>query len=139
VEPLPGWVNVDLVNLPGTDIVHDLDVAPWPLPDGEAIEIRAYDIFEHVNNPLVFMTECHRLLTIGGMLRIQTPHWKSWTAYTDPTHKRFPTEYTFDYWVEGTELFKHNAAYGGVTFSKVSIGAAANGLDMRVVLSKVAP
>ena len=29
----PGYVGLDIQQLPGVDIVHDLNVHPWPLPD----------------------------------------------------------------------------------------------------------
>jgi SAM-dependent methyltransferase len=117
--PEPGWVNVDLADCPGVDVVQDLDVAPWPWPDGSVAEIQALDVFEHVDRPVLFMVECHRVLRPGGQLLIRTPHFQHWSAYADPTHKRFPTPLTFDYWIRGTEWHeRYNAAYGGVTYVK---------------------
>jgi hypothetical protein len=122
-RPMAGYINVDRVNLPRIDIVHDLDVCPWPFEDGRAQEIYAKDIFEHVVDPILFMTECHRILEPAGTLIIRTPHISSLDAFTDPTHKRFPTEFTFDYWVPGTIYHtEHNAAYGAVSFVKSQLG-----------------
>lgn len=118
-SPVPDFVNVDRVLLPGIQVVHDLDVVPWPFPDCSAVHITAKDVFEHVGDPIGFMTECHRVLEPGRRLWIRTPHITSLDAFTDPTHRRFPTEYTFDYWVPGTVYHReHNAAYGGVSFEK---------------------
>lgn len=112
-----GTVNVDIVDLPTVDVVHDLDVAPWPWDDGSVQMIIAQDVFEHVAEPVRFMTESHRVLEAGGTLLIKSPHFRHEDAFTDPTHRRFCTEHTWDYWINGTELFKrHNAAYGGVSF-----------------------
>lgn len=112
------WVNVDRADVPGVDVIHDLDVGPWPWEDGTAEEIIAQDVFEHVGEPILFMTESHRILTDGGELRIKSPHFRHQDAFTDPTHRRFCTEYTWDYWIKGTVLHNdHNAAYGGVSFS----------------------
>lgn len=117
-RPMDGWVNVDVVALPEVDVVHDLDVVPWPWKDGAAEAVAAEDVFEHVGNPVAFMTEAHRVLQVGGGLIIKSPHWQSQDAFTDPTHRRFCTPYTWDYWIEGTTLFeRHNAAYGGVAFT----------------------
>jgi len=56
-------------------------------------------------------------------------------AFTDPTHRRFPTEHTFDYWIPGTVLFdEHNPAYGGVAFAKVSMLVNSN---IQVTLRKL--
>lgn len=100
----PGWVNLDLVDLPGIDVVHDLDILPWPLNDGAFDEIAAIDIFEHVGDPLGFVAECWRILTAGGLLIVQSPHYGTWCAHTDPTHRRAVSEATFDYWCPGTQL-----------------------------------
>lgn len=116
-DPVTGMVNVDLVALPAVDVVHDLDVAPWPWADGSVREILAKDVFEHVDQPVRFMTESHRVLEPGGTLLMKTPHFRHQDAFTDPTHRRFCTEHTWDYWIGGTELHRlHGAAYGGVTF-----------------------
>jgi predicted SAM-dependent methyltransferase len=113
---LPEAVNVDIAPGPTVDVVHDLDT-PWPWPAASVSEIVAKDVFEHVKDPILFMTESHRVLELGGVLRIRTPYYRSPDAFTDPTHRRFPTEYTFDYWVAGTVLHSlHNNAYGGVSF-----------------------
>lgn len=116
-QAMAGFINVDAVKQDGVDVVHDLDIGPWPFEDGTASQIQAIDVFEHVAAPLVFMTEAHRVLEPGGMLVMKTPHYKCRDAYTDPTHRRFPTEHTWDYWIPGTALFeRNNAAYGAVSF-----------------------
>lgn len=115
-----GMTNVDIVALPEVDVVHDLDVLPWPWDDASVQDITAQDVFEHVADPLGFMTESHRVLRMGGSLVLKSPHWRHQDAYTDPTHRRFCTEHTWDYWIRGTALYeRHNPAYGGVAFDLV--------------------
>lgn len=117
----PGCVNVDRVALPGVDVVLDLDAGRWPWEDGSVREIVAQDVFEHVADPVLFMTECHRVLEDGGPLQIKSPHWRHRDAYTDPTHRRFCTEHTFDYWVPGTQLYQQgNHVMGGVPFDRAA-------------------
>ncbi|HZR54573.1 MAG TPA: hypothetical protein VFB06_34370 [Streptosporangiaceae bacterium] len=135
-RPLRGYVNVDRVQVDGVDVVHDLDVGPWPWSDESAEEIEARDVFEHVADALLFMTECWRILAPYNLLRIHTPYWRSIDAFTDPTHRRFPTEHTFDYWIPGTVLYgASNAAYGGVAYQRVHMGLDGGSLD--VVLRKL--
>lgn len=111
------WLGVDRVEGPAVDQVVDLNEGPWPWADNAVDRILAQDIFEHVDDAVLFMTECWRVLMPGGALFLKTPHWRHRDAYTDPTHKRFPTEHTFDYWIPGTVLHDlHGAAYGGVGF-----------------------
>jgi predicted SAM-dependent methyltransferase len=117
----PDTVNVDIADGPEVDVVHDLDVLPWPWADASVEGILGQDIFEHVGNPIGFMTECHRVLQTGGELVLKVPHWGHQDAFTDPTHRRFCTEHTWDYWIKGTHLYdRHNRAYGGVAFDLVS-------------------
>jgi SAM-dependent methyltransferase len=120
---MDGFAGVDLVALPGVDVVHDLNVLPWPFKDATADEIVALDIFEHVDDALDFMGECGRILQAGGVLRLRTPHWQSPNAFCDPTHKRFPTEKTWDYFCPDTEFGqKYGAAYArGVAFRKLLV------------------
>jgi SAM-dependent methyltransferase len=122
-RPEPGWVNLDVVRLPGVDVVHDLDVLPWPFADGAAVQVKGEDVFEHVSDPLGFMAECHRVLVPGGSLYLRTSYWQSENAYSDPTHQRFCTTRTFDYWCVGTEFHeRYGAAYArGCTFEKTDV------------------
>jgi SAM-dependent methyltransferase len=112
--PRPDATNVDVVALPGIDVVHDLDVLPWPFRAGEADEIRAIQLFEHVKDPIGFMCESWRVLKLGGVLILHVPHYQSRNAFTDPTHRRFCTEETWDYWIRGRHLWKQfGPMYGG--------------------------
>jgi predicted SAM-dependent methyltransferase len=117
-----GYINVDIVKGDGVDFAVDLDRPVWPFATGNFDKILAYDVFEHVLRPVTFMTECFRLLVPGGLLHLRTPHYMAQHAYTDPTHVRFPTEHTWDYWIPGTILHDtHNAFYGGVSFERISM------------------
>lgn len=135
-EHLTGWTGVDIWQDGETDVVHDLDVFPWPFGDGSASEIRAMDIFEHVASPIGFMAECHRILAPGGTLHIRTSRWDTRNSYTDPTHRRFCTEETFDYWVPGTYLNqRYGAAYAhGRHFEKIEVRP--DGQELEVLLRR---
>lgn len=131
---LTGWINLDRLPLPGIDVVHDLDVPPWPFETRSLDQIVAKDVFEHVGDPILFMTECHRILRPGASLFIQCPYYKGRDAFTDPTHKRFPTEHTFDYWIPGTVLYNaNNAAYGGVAFKRRSMEVSREKISINLV------
>lgn len=122
-DVLPGWVNVDASDQLGPGVeVWDLDEHPWPFDTGSVSEIRAVDIYEHLDNPVGFMVEAHRVLEPGGMLRIQTAYWQCMDGYTDPTHRRVSTEDSFDFWVPGTVYYEaQNVQMGGVAFDKVHV------------------
>lgn len=109
-----GFVNVDIVPLPGVDLVADLD-QPWPWADDSVSYIVASHLFEHVDKPILFMAEAWRVLAADGILDIRVPHWQHIFAYSDPTHKRYCTELTFDYWIPGAGLHQaYGAGFGSV-------------------------
>lgn len=139
-QPEPTWTNVDAVALPGIDVVHDLDAAPWPFVDNSVERIKAFDIYEHVVNWRGFMAECHRILEPGGILFIHTAYYKNPSSFCDPDHKRFLTEQSFDYWVPGTYLNgRYGPAYsGGRHFEKLDVHLDIPGLgDLNVTLRKI--
>lgn len=135
-KPLEGFVNVDIAPIDGVDVVMDLDTFPWPWEDQSVSFIKAMDIFEHVSEPVMFMRESWRVLKPGGILDLHVSYWKSENAYTDPTHKRFCTEATFDYWVPGTMLHdNYGPAYAGLAeFDKERV--ALDGQELHVVLRR---
>jgi hypothetical protein len=137
IEIMNGYVNVDISAQPGVDVVWDLDNSPWPWENNTVSEIRAFDIFEHIKDPLIFMKESWRILSIDGLLNIHTCFYKSKNAFTDPTHRRFCTEETFDYWVPGTYLHsRYGAAYAGTAgFRKERV--ALDGTELSVMLRKL--
>ena len=92
-----GWVNLDRVDLPGVDVVHDLTQCPWPFPNESFSEILAKDVFEHVSNLVEIIEEAYRVLEPAGILTIQVPHFTSKDAFSDPTHVRPFSSLSWDY------------------------------------------
>jgi len=95
---LPGVVNVDIRNFPATDVVHDLNVIPWPFEDGEAYSVNASHILEHLEDVPATMDELHRILCPGGELYIEVPIVTTKNldiAFADPTHKQFLRIHSF--------------------------------------------
>lgn len=117
----PDVINVDRNPLPGVQVVHDLDVHPWPFDAGAFDDVRALHVYEHVADPIGFMAECHRVMVAGARLLIIVPHYQSENAFTDPTHVRFCTTRTWDYWVPGTQLHAESEYAGGATFAKDAV------------------
>lgn len=91
-----GAIGVDNDPLVHPDIVHDLDVFPLPLPSDHFREIICQDILEHIANVEGFLREIHRVAIDGATVRIRTPHFSSWYAYNDPTHKRASGYFVLD-------------------------------------------
>jgi len=70
-----GWINVDSHNTKGVDLVIDLR-SNLPFSDGSAKYIFSEHFIEHLefpNEALKFLSECHRILSSFGTVRIITP------------------------------------------------------------------
>jgi predicted SAM-dependent methyltransferase len=102
-----GAVNHDLwKHRPEVNIVHNLNLLPWPWPDDSFDEIQAVSIFEHLGITLVqSMDECWRILKPEGQLIVKYPLWDTPTVHDDPTHRW--------YWSERVlEIFDPETKYG---------------------------
>jgi len=83
----PGAVGVDISADTDADIVHDLDVIPYPIADDAFDQILMQDVIEHTREPYDVMRELHRIGRPGARVHLRTPHFSSVLAYTDPTHR----------------------------------------------------
>ncbi len=104
LEKLEGYMSVDKRLMLGAEMVHDLDVMPWPFDDCSAEEIRAFDVFEHLEDVIGAMDECWRILQPGGRLTIRGPAPDSPNLWVDVTHRRAFVEHSFDHFDWTTEL-----------------------------------
>jgi SAM-dependent methyltransferase len=84
-----GYIGVDALALPGVDIVHDLDVFPYPFEEGSAANVWMDNILEHVKDPLKVMEEGHRISADGATVVVSVPYFRSCYATIDPTHRNF--------------------------------------------------
>lgn len=86
---IPGTIGVDRVKIENyVDVVHDLDVLPYPFADDSVDEIHMYHVLEHLNAPIRKIEEIYRILKPGGLLHMRVPHFSSMGAFTDVTHVR---------------------------------------------------
>lgn len=110
---IPDSIGVDRVKIEGSvDIVHDLDITPYPFVDNYADEIHSYHVLEHLHDPLKKLEEIHRILKPNGVLHLRVPHFSSMGAFSDITHLR-PFGYTsFDCLEEGS----YHSFYTNVRF-----------------------
>ncbi len=81
------WFGVDIEETDAVDKVQDLDEEDWDLPSNHFEEVKAKDVFEHLDNPVNFLEEVHRIAKPDAEVWIKAPHLSS-NNWTDPTHKR---------------------------------------------------
>lgn len=91
-----GFLNIDRLSLPEVDVVADLSKG-IPLPDNSVNEIMALSILEHLDDTCFIMEEMYRVCANNAKIVITVPYLKSTAAFKDPTHRRFFSERTFEY------------------------------------------
>jgi len=68
---VPGYVNLDILQAPGVDILGDAERMPFP-PDLFA-RVECDAVLEHVHSPERAMAEIERVLAPGGYAHLVTP------------------------------------------------------------------
>jgi SAM-dependent methyltransferase len=96
----PGFYNVDLLPLPGVDVVADLNEPLTALPDESVDEIYSRHTLEHVTHLLPLLAEIHRVARPGARIELVLPHFSNPHGYSDPTHVRFFGLYSFFYFCD---------------------------------------
>lgn len=103
-----GWIGVDIAPGDGVDIVHDLEVFPWPFEDNSIDEARCSHYVEHTKDLLKWFDEVYRILKPGAQIQVIAPYYTSMRCWQDPTHTRAISEATFLYanksWREANKL-----------------------------------
>jgi len=95
------WFGIDIRDLPGVDLVHDMEKFPFPIPSNVAHAAVASHVVEHINPHkgvfIEFMNEVWRVMKPGGEFFIATPYAGSDNYWQDPTHCNPCNEMTFEY------------------------------------------
>jgi SAM-dependent methyltransferase len=98
----PGSLGLDRENLPGVDVVHDLETYPYPLQTNQFDRIVMRHAAEHVDDVVKLMEEVHRIGKPGAIVTIYAPHYTSTNSYRDPTHKHHFSLFSFDFFCGDT-------------------------------------
>jgi SAM-dependent methyltransferase len=91
------------------NVLVDLNRAPYPFRDDSFDAAYAFSVVEHLENFFGVFGELHRILKPGGFVALLTPHFSNDASFVDPSHRLHLSLRSFDYFIEGTELF---ATYG---------------------------
>jgi SAM-dependent methyltransferase len=83
-----GMVGIDILPLPGVDIVTNLEEGLPEIPDHSVDEIHSAHFLEHVMNFELLMSEIHRILKPGGIAKITVPHFSNPYYYSDYTSSK---------------------------------------------------
>ena len=105
-----GWINVDNSPLVNPDLLIDLEDKHClkMIEDNSIEEVRCYHVLEHIHNFIPLMKEIHRVCKPGTVIDIRCPFFSAWGQYNDPTHVRFFSTHTFDYFRKGNYSHETN-------------------------------
>jgi ubiquinone/menaquinone biosynthesis C-methylase UbiE len=95
----PDAVGIDVLDLPGVDVVGDALEVLRSLPPGSVAGIYSEHFLEHVADPEAVLVEAARVLRPGGTFTAVVPHFSNPYFYSDPTHRVHFGLYTFAYWI----------------------------------------
>ena len=130
-----GYVGMDIMPIPGVDVVHSFDDFPYPFEDSSFDEVKCMSSLEHVADLLRTVEEIHRILKPGGILRIWVPHYSGPDAYRDPTHRGFFSFYTFDRFTSGGSYESNHT--GMFKMNRRSFGLPSGGSKLKALPKKI--
>jgi ubiquinone/menaquinone biosynthesis C-methylase UbiE len=96
-EKIENAIGIDIRPLPNVDVVHDLNVFPYPFSDNQFDIVICKHVLEHLDNLLKVMKELHRVTKPNGKILITVPHFSHPNACRDLTHRHFFTFETFNH------------------------------------------
>lgn len=110
---LPNAINHDLTKFdPRVDVVHDLNIFPWPWKGQTFDEVVAKSVLEHLKPDLVeTLNEIWRILKPGGLVTLKLPHWRADVSWWDPTHRWKFSLMSFEQFDPSTKRGKEYAHY----------------------------
>jgi SAM-dependent methyltransferase len=97
-------IGMDIIKLPGVDVLHNLEKFPWPFKKNEFDVIMANQVLEHTSDLIRVMEEIHRISKPHAIIKINVPFFAHHRAFQDPTHKRFFTVDSFVYFTNESDL-----------------------------------
>jgi len=92
-------INIDLKKNEGVNLITNVEKLFLPFKSEIFELVYCKDILEHLEY-INLIKEIHRVLIKGGQLIIEVPHFTSRNAYTDPTHKKYFSIETFNFFCQ---------------------------------------
>lgn len=116
-----GYVNLDSSKEVKPDKVWNLEKTPLPFKANSIAEVLAHHILEHIHNFIPLMHDLYRICKGGAKIKIKTPFYSAWGQFNDPTHVRFFSPFTFNYFKKGTYSHQVGAKKDMFKVKKVKI------------------
>lgn len=116
-----GYINIDSSKEVNPDKVIDLENASLPYKDNSVDEILANHVLEHIKNLIPLIHEIYRISKKNTRIIVRVPFYSSWGQFNDPTHVRFFTPYTFNYFRKNSVSHEVNCNKDMFEIKKVKI------------------
>lgn len=81
-----GYVNIDWQASSKPDVLHNLNVLPYPFADNTFEYVEASHVLEHLDKPFDVMQELHRIMKPGGVLHLKVPHFSRGFTHAEHEH-----------------------------------------------------
>ena len=94
-----GFIGLDAYPDTGVDVVCNIEHQQLPFKDNTFDIVAASHLLEHIKDLDSVLAEISRILKPGGKLQITVPYAGDLRAFQDPTHVRFFTIKTCEYYV----------------------------------------
>lgn len=135
--PEPGWLNSDILPLPGVQMVMSMADFPWGMSDESVEEIKAIDVIEHLphytadgrHTMIALMEEIWRVLIPGGKVYFRTSDARYPESWIDITHTRTFMPQSFDYFDEDKYLGRTYGFYSPAKFRVAEVVEQNKGLN----------
>lgn len=115
-KKMKGYLNCDKSPLVNPDKIVDME-KKLPFRKNSIDEVFMGSSIEHVTNFIPLMHELHRICKKDSIIKIVTSFYSAWGQYNDPTHVRFFSPFTFDYFKKNN--YSHEVGVGGGTCLKL--------------------
>jgi len=104
----PKYLGMDIRNVKGVDILHNVEDTPYPIPKDSCRTILMSHLMEHIcpKRMLAVMDELWRIMKPEGQLLISGPYGRSDGMLQDPSHCNFMNENTFTYFDPTQALYE---------------------------------
>jgi len=109
-------LNLDIAVLPGVDVVHDINLFPWPFEENTFEEVFMINVLEHLPDTVKAIEELFRISKEECIIHIRVPYWNSYISYGDPTHLKTFHQDSFDFFDPNTVLGKRRYYYSKAKF-----------------------
>ena len=105
-------IGIDLLDLPGVDIVGDVAQVLAALPKGCVQRVWSYHFLEHVEDVAIIMRELGRVCAPDAIVELTVPHFSNPYYFSDPTHRRSFGLYTMCYFCNDYLFSRRVPRYG---------------------------